>query len=780
MTVFEAQMPSQPTPDDNAVRSFCDLLFDGASGYAAVRLLPENRRLDAKPSTPFEPVGLDLADSLIRHVHRAAKAGQGAFILPGTVTKPGGARAEDVVQLTAIVVDIDEGDIGAKREHLVVHLGPPTLEVASGGISGDGQPRLHLYWRLETPASGEAVGIVCRLRRAIALKVGADPSFGSAHQPIRIPGSLNRKNGGYVPTEIMDQTEGRVDLEAFAAAVDAMPTLPSLPSSPTQHAGSAASGTSVPELLNRTIRAGGVDGINRFDALSTVIGHYVRKVRLAEMPLDEAWQAVRSYNQDRIDPPASNEELRRDFERLRQVDARNHGVEARTGAAGSQHSDDLDGSGVTEDALADRFSRTEGTDWRFCVARAIWLHWDGCCWRQDDLGRVRNVIRNVCREAAEGLPDRQAMRIAAERTVSAVERLARSDPRHATAGDAWDAAPMLFNTANGIIDLETGELRPHDRACLMSRIAPAKAQGECLTWLGFLGQITDGDAELQAYLQRVAGYALTGRTTEQAFFFLHGHGANGKSVFLTAIGRALGDYATSAPLDAFMASRSDRHPVELADLQGARLVMIGETEADRAWAETRLKTVTGGEAIRVRHLYQRFFTYTPTFKLIVAGNHRPAFQDTGEAMRRRLHLVPFDVTIPEGQRDQDLAARLEAERNGILAWMIEGCLEWQKRGLDPPEAVRRATDDYFQDEDQIGQWLAACCFEDRGASTPFGQLFANYRTWAEQIGEPPVSQKAFSQGLKRRGYSRGRGRVREVRGLGLAMAERDVETRSVS
>ena len=212
----------------------------------------------------------------------------------------------------------------------------------------------------------------------------------------------------------------------------------------------------------------------------------------------------------------------------------------------------------------------------------------------------------------------------------------------------------------------------------------------------------------------MVGYCLTGVTSEHALFFLYGTGANGKSVFVSTLAAILGDYATIAAMDMFMATTGDRHPTDMAGLRGARMVSSIETEQGRRWAESKLKALTGGDRITARFMRQDFFEFTPQFKLLVAGNHKPAIRNVDEAMRRRLHMIPFTVTIPPAKRDQRLQDRLLAERDGILAWAVQGCLEWQRVGLRPPAAVKAATDEYFEAEDALGRWMAEGCV--RGAN----------------------------------------------------------------
>ena len=233
-----------------------------------------------------------------------------------------------------------------------------------------------------------------------------------------------------------------------------------------------------------------------------------------------------------------------------------------------------------------------------------------------------------------------------------------------------------------------------------------------------------------AFLQRVAGYALTGITREHALFFLYGVGANGKTTFLNAITGALGDYCRNAPIETFTATQSERHPTDLAGLRGARLVTAVETEEGRRWAESKIKALTGGDKISARFMRQDFFEYAPQFKLLIAGNHKPGLRSVDEAIRRRLHLIPFTVTIPPAERDPDLPNKLKAESAGILQWMIEGCLQWQQRGLAPPGIVTAATAAYLEAEDSMAAWISDCCEIDPNHWESGACLFASWSTWA--------------------------------------------------
>jgi putative DNA primase/helicase len=181
-----------------------------------------------------------------------------------------------------------------------------------------------------------------------------------------------------------------------------------------------------------------------------------------------------------------------------------------------------------------------------------------------------------------------------------------------------------------------------------------------------------------------------------------------------------------------------------------------ETEEGRCWAESEIKRLTAGDLISARFMRQDFFEYVPQFKLVIAGNHKPTLRPNDEATRRRLQLAPFTVTIPAEERDKELTEKLRPEWGGILQWMIDGCLAWQKQGLNPPAIVLDATEQYIAAEDGMGQWLAECCQRGSGFSSTVAQLFGSWRDWCSQNGENEGSLKRFSQNLEARGFKRDR------------------------
>jgi putative DNA primase/helicase len=427
----------------------------------------------------------------------------------------------------------------------------------------------------------------------------------------------------------------------------------------------------------------------------------------------------------------------------------------------------------SEEFLALRFARQYADELRYVAHWGRWMYWNGTCWRQDDTLSVFDRARAICRRASVQCGDGEkatAVRLAASTTVAAVEKLARADRQHAAVVDQWDTDPWLLNTPAGTANLRTGEIHPHQREQYHTKITAASLGGECPRWLKFLDRITAGNHELQSFLQRVIGYSLTGITIEHSLFFCYGTGANGKSVFVRTNTELLGDYAKTAPTSTFTATNTEQHPTDLAGLRGVRFVSATETEEDTRWAEAKIKSLTGGDRIAARFMRQDFFEYVPQFKLFVAGNRKPGLRSVDEAIRRRLHLIPFTVTIPEGERDLRLADKLKAEWPGILRWAIEGCLAWQREGLNPPAVVRNATSDYFAAEDAIGRWLEDRCITGAGYWTPVASLFANWQRWSAQTGEQEGSQKRFTQQLEARGFQRHR--TARGRGfMGIALRE---------
>jgi putative DNA primase/helicase len=403
----------------------------------------------------------------------------------------------------------------------------------------------------------------------------------------------------------------------------------------------------------------------------------------------------------------------------------------------------------SDDWIALTFTGRHAHELRYCAAWGKWFIWDGVRWRADETKKIFDLVRKVCRDLAVQCNELNTTKqLTSSKTVAAVKWMAESDRKHATTTEQWDVDPWLLNTPGGTINLRTGGRRPNAQEDYITKVAAVTPEGDCPLWHDFLKEITGGDKDLQDFLQRIFGYALTGVTTEHALFFLYGTGGNGKSVFINTISGILAEYHKPAPIETFTASQSERHPTDLAGLRGARTVTSVETEEGRKWAENKIKALTGGDPISARFMRQDFFEYTPQFKLIIAGNHKPGLRSVDEAIRRRFNLVPFTVTIPPEKRDLDLAEKLKAEWPAILQWGVEGCKQWQKIGLAPPKAVTAATNAYLESEDAVRVWLEECCELRPSAFEPRARLYASWKLWADRTGEEARSAKWLYQRIE--------------------------------
>ena len=411
---------------------------------------------------------------------------------------------------------------------------------------------------------------------------------------------------------------------------------------------------------------------------------------------------------------------------------------------------------LSEDHLADFFVKNFGADWRYVAEWGSWFRWDGMRWVDDTEGQSVYIFVQVTRMAilwpeASALTSDGKRKINSRRYAGAARDIAAFHPRITAKSTQWDNDPWLLGIPDGVLDLNLGKPIQNSRDFYITKKTAVNPKaGECPIWLKFLDRITDGNQELIGYLKRYAGYCLTGDTSAQAFSFLYGQGQNGKGVFLSTIKNIMGDYAQSIDDDTLMSTDSARHTQELAVLVGCRLAVVDETDSAKRWNEGRIKRLTGGMPIVAHHMRQDNFEFMPVFKMWIAGNHRPALRSVGKAMARRMHLVPFTVNIPDEERDERLGEKLKAEYPAILAWMIEGCQEWQRMGLAPPGEVTGATKDYLEAEDVLGAWLEC----DTCNGTADGRvLYDRFKVWADANGHPVWSRRSWANAMLDRGVT---------------------------
>lgn len=415
-----------------------------------------------------------------------------------------------------------------------------------------------------------------------------------------------------------------------------------------------------------------------------------------------------------------------------------------------------------------RFSRQHGERFRYCREMSQYLAYDGKRWQPDQSAAesaAKDTVRDMAAAASRdpGKPENKAllqhaMRSATRSRIEAMLFTARSEPGMEIKAKDLDGDGRLFNCNNGTIDLRTGELRPHDPADRISKITAVDydTDASAPTWDAFLARILP-DADLRAFMQRLVGYALLGECREEVLPFLYGSGANGKSTCLNAVQEVFGEYAMQAPPELLTLRHGPSHPTELAALMGARCVLSVEVEEGRRLAESLVKQLTGRDSISARYMRQDFFTFDPTHTVFMAANHKPIVKGTDGAIWRRIKLIPFEVVIPEAERDPGLQGELRGESPGILAWAVRGCLEYQRSGLGEPSAVRAATEDYRADMDILAAFIDEDCVTTPGVWIKFADLYQGYVNWCQRSGVTAESKREFGNRLTERGYAPDKG-----------------------
>lgn len=453
---------------------------------------------------------------------------------------------------------------------------------------------------------------------------------------------------------------------------------------------------------------------------------------------------------------------------------------------------------LTDFGNAERFLAMHTHEVRFMPEWGKWIIWDGRHWEGDKIGTVtakmQNVIRGLFAEAerlqtsASTYPSdnlayawrTQAAALVRHATfcetasrVSSALKCACVRPGMALKTTDLDTYEMLFNCANGIIDLTTGALIPHDSSKLLTKLSPIDYLGtDCdiskhaPTWLRFLSDITCQDKELEEYLQRIIGYTLTGSVKEQVLFLLYGKGSNGKSVFLEIIKAIMGDssgYAQQADFTTFLETNNTGPRNDVARMVGVRFLSASEAPEGKRLNETLVKQITGGDTITARFLNQEFFDFVPTLKLFLASNYRPVVSGTDHGIWRRMQLVPFSAQFKGSNRDLSLKDKLTAELPAILSWAVQGCLKWQKDGLQVPKAVAAATLEYRGAMDILQGFLDDCCQIDENnpaAKTSAQNLFDAYLAWAQRHGHKmPMKLETFKERMESRGMVQKRNNV---------------------
>lgn len=430
---------------------------------------------------------------------------------------------------------------------------------------------------------------------------------------------------------------------------------------------------------------------------------------------------------------------------------------------------------LTDTGNAERLTWRYKNQFLYCPQRD-WYAWDGKRWKPDgvsaitlaSIATVRKIKEELNRALANCDPEtKEGQDEIAEITKSYISWAKTSEGRprlEAMASiaekflpvelDKFDQNRMLFNCANGTIDLKTGELRSPCREDYITTLSSVQYDpaAECPLWLEFLSDVTGGNGELVRYLQRAVGYSLTGLTVEHCMFILWGTGRNGKSTFLEVIQHLMGEYSKAAHMNTFMQKKQDEGiPNDLAALASARFVSATESDDGKRLAEAKIKQITGGDTVTARFLHKEFFQFQPQFKIWLGTNHKPTIYGTDEGIWRRIRLIPFEVYIPDGKKDEKLTQKLISEASGILNWALQGLEEYRLNGMMEPDIVKASTDDYRASQDWMSRFLGEVTEPSPEDNIPARKLYEKYKDWCDRTGEFKLKEPKFAEGMQQKG-----------------------------
>jgi putative DNA primase/helicase len=759
---------TQPPDIDTAVEAALEFLriIAAPTDWIEVRLLP------LSSSRWFRLLDDGKARSILRYAmrrNRQAESPDNVYVGINPRSGDGKRGDRNVALFRSLFADFDGGTTPDEALARVAAAGLPlpSIVVVSGGGT-------HLYWLLQEP-TGDAANWKARMAGIIEA-VGSDKSIRNPERIMRLPGSDNVKpdRAGRPACRVVDHNGGRHPITAFPVHVGRLESIKAagMPKRPSRRLCDEA------ETYLRT----GKVGPERRPAIFRI----ACDMKASGWPLACANEAIMS-RAHLIEPPLSDadiDDLERQIgnaysqERVPGYTATPSDKAAQavvvSATADEAHSGGLDLSRphtMTDIGAARRLARTMRGRVAYIRERGTWAAWDGCRWvdnsehvaiqyakrQHDELWRELGEIDERDRKAAA----KYVLESGHNSRVSACVMQSRTEPGINVSQSDFDTHPMLLNIRNGVLDLRSGNVLPHNPKYMITQLAAVEYQPDATSplWERFIADVTQGNPELIEFLQQACGLALTGDVSDEVLICHQGGGCNGKSTFLEALAAMLGDYAATAPPGLFTARRSETHPTELAYLHGKRLVTAIEQEANRALRESLVKTLTGGDTITCRRMREDFWQMKPTWHLHIAYNSAPRLTGTDDGIRRRLRVVPWEASF-KGSPDLTIKERLlgEGERAGILNWCLDGLRRrLAAERLYSPEAVMIATTDYIDDEDLIGRFLADRTEQDTGPGIELRTLLQALRRYLEADGTPRYIVDTFTgntvaRELSRRGY----------------------------
>lgn len=451
-------------------------------------------------------------------------------------------------------------------------------------------------------------------------------------------------------------------------------------------------------------------------------------------------------------------ETRPDYRKRTINVALGHCTKVYSGAHSSDDSQSVLHKDMSHDELARHiYNGSWAGEMLYIPEEGRWAVWDGSRWvkatsKIEPIKRLRKNLRNIPTD--NDVPARK--RLGDKNTIMAIDFLMRSNVGACRDLADWDSDPFMLGTPSSVVDLCSGTVKPRGRRDFLlcsTSVDPAPSSSPPVAWLSFIDTITGGDKELAEFLQRLSGYAATGSTKEQKMFFAFGAGRNGKSTWLNVLLAILTDhYGRTISPKLLVDKRMEQHPTDLAHLMGARLARASEIPVGKSWDETLIKQITGGDKITARRMRQDNFTFIPKCTLIVDANHAPTIKGVDEAIRRRMCVIPFNVTIRKEDVDPDLFDKLMREAPAILRWIIEGAVKWYHFGLTIPDAVRIASEDYIESEDIFGTFLEDHSVDDPAGRVSNSKLYGTFNQFIEAMGQHAWTNNAVSKEMKKRGY----------------------------